>query len=148
LNYLLLIAIVVIAGCNENAAKEVAVTEAVKTDTVNSLTSQHTSSNSLDWDGTYLGVLPCADCKGIATEITLTKELTYSMKTSYLGKGDTAAVIKGNFTWNAAGNTITLSGLSFRPSQYFVGENNLTQLDMAGKKITGSLADKYLLKKQ
>ena len=31
----------------------------------------HTTMNSLDWDGTYTGILPCADCKGIETNITL-----------------------------------------------------------------------------
>ncbi|HSH50375.1 MAG TPA: copper resistance protein NlpE N-terminal domain-containing protein, partial [Bacteroidales bacterium] len=27
----------------------------------------HTSEISLDWQGTYKGVLPCADCPGIET---------------------------------------------------------------------------------
>ena len=34
------------------------------------------------------------------------------------------------------------------PKFYFVGENTLTQLDMEGKKITGSLAEEYILSKQ
>ncbi len=34
-----------------------------------------------------------------------------------------------------------------KPLQYRVGENRLTQLDMDGKLITGSLADRYNLEK-
>ena len=54
---------------------------------------------------------------------------------------------KGKYTWNAAGNTIILDGVKDAPNQYFVGENTLTQLDMEGNKITGDMADLYILKK-
>jgi hypothetical protein len=37
-----------------------------------------TSRTSLDWPGTYTGVLPCADCEGIETTITLSVDLTYA----------------------------------------------------------------------
>ena len=38
--------------------------------------STHNAQNSLDWNGTYKGVLPCADCAGIEKEITLYKDQT------------------------------------------------------------------------
>ncbi|NWF88407.1 MAG: copper resistance protein NlpE N-terminal domain-containing protein [Ignavibacteriaceae bacterium] len=101
---------------------------------------------SVDWDGTYIGILPCADCEGIETMIKLNKDLTYELKTKYLGKDETAFESKGTFTWNDQGNTITLSGLETAPRYYFVGENMIRQLDMHGKQITGALADKYVLK--
>ena len=31
------------------------------------------SENVLDWDGTYKGVTPCADCEGIETTVTLNR---------------------------------------------------------------------------
>ena len=43
------------------------------------------SQNSLDWEGTYRGILPCADCEGIETKITLSANGTYEYKASYLG---------------------------------------------------------------
>jgi heat shock protein HslJ len=52
----------------------------------------------------------------------------------------------GKFTWNEAGNTITLSG-SAAPNQYFVGENALFHLDTDGKRIEDDLVDKYRLNK-
>lgn len=107
------------------------------------------SMNSLDWDGTYYGVLPCADCEGIETVITLSKDLTYKLSSKYLGKSDTAIEKTGSFTWNEVGTTITLGGIDDKtaPTKYFVGENQITQLDLEGNKITGALAEKYILRK-
>jgi uncharacterized lipoprotein NlpE involved in copper resistance len=102
---------------------------------------------SLDWHGTYTGTLPCADCQGIETSLTLKKDKTYLLKTKYIGKSDAFNEKSGTFTWNTAGSTVMLKGISNAPSQYLVGENVLFQLDMSGKRITGSLADSYTLKK-
>ncbi len=108
--------------------------------------NSHNSQNSLDWSGTYKGVTPCADCEGIETEITLNTDLTYIIKTKYLGKGDGKVFEeKGSFVWDKNGSTISLKDLKGRPSHYKVGENRLIQLDMEGKVITGDLADKYVL---
>ncbi len=107
----------------------------------------HNSGNSLDVEGTYKGILPCADCEGIETEITLNKDLTFVKRIKYLGKDNKVFEENGSFSWNPAGNTITLSGIKNAPNQYFVGENKLQQLDMEGSKITGDLAGKYILTK-
>lgn len=107
----------------------------------------HNSANSLDVEGTYKGILPCANCEGIETEIALNKDLTFVKKSKYLGKDNKVFEENGSFSWNPAGNTITLSGIKNAPNQYFVGENKLQQLDMEGRKITGDLAEKYILTK-
>ena len=108
-----------------------------------------TSENSLDWNGTYTGTVPCADCAGIFTQITLNADKTYSLKTNYVGKEGVGENLKGTFQWDAAGKIITLSGLKDKsmPSSYQVGENKLIQLDMNGKVITGELASNYVLTK-
>ncbi len=111
------------------------------------IADSHNSSNSLDIDGTYKGVLPCADCEGIETEIFLNKDMTYVKRTKYLGKDSKVFEEKGRYTWNEAGNTIKLDGIKDAPDRYFVGENHLIQLDLNGNKITGNLGDKYVLAK-
>jgi len=107
------------------------------------------SKNSLDWEGTYSGVVPCADCQGIFTKITLNTDNTFSIQTEYQGKEGSAETIEGTFEWNEAGGNITMNGLSERsmPSVYKVGENKLIQLDMEGNVITGDLASNYELTK-
>lgn len=101
---------------------------------------------SLDWNGTYSGILPCADCEGIETLIELNTNKTYTLKTKYLGKSDQVHSSNGTFTWNTEGSKITLSG--DHPNSYQVGENKLFHLDQSGNRITGNLADKYTLMKQ
>ncbi len=105
------------------------------------------SSVSLDWAGTYAGTVPCADCQGIATSITLNQDLTYKISTVYKGKTMKFYENSGKFTWNDAGSTVLLEGITNAPNSYLVAENKLIQLDMEGQRITGALADKYILMK-
>ena len=107
------------------------------------------SKNSLDWTGVYTGILPCADCAGIFTQITLQTDNTYQLQINYIGKEESVETIEGTFQWNSAGSIITLSGLKEKsmPSAYKVGEGKLIQLNMEGKVITGELASNYELTK-
>lgn len=107
-----------------------------------------TSANSLDWEGEYVGVVPCADCEGIATAIRLSQDETYSLTMEYLGKDGNPVKKEGAFAWNDTGNIITLSNVDGGASKYLVGENKLFQLDLDGNRITGELADNYVLEKQ
>ncbi|MGC9217223.1 copper resistance protein NlpE [Acidithiobacillus sp.] len=106
----------------------------------------HTSRRVLDWAGTYAGVLPCADCPGLRETITLNKNLTMEITTQYVGRGDQIFRRGNEFSW-VDGNTIRLEGMRGGPTLYRVGENQLTQLGMDGKPITGPLAARFILKK-
>lgn len=136
-----------LTSCKKEAKTEV-IDNAAPEITFPVTTTTDNSMNSLDWDGIYKGVTPCADCEGIETSLILSKDNSYVLTTKYLGKSAKANEIKGTFTWNSEGNTITLNAITNGPNQFFVGENQLTQLDMGGKKITGPLAEKYILRKQ
>ncbi len=145
-------ALALLTSCNPKATSENAAnaadSTAMATDTLVA-DNAHNAQNALDWNGMYKGVVPCADCEGIETVLVLNADNTYLLKTAYLGKGDAAPVERtGSLTWNSAGNTVILAGIENAPNQYFVGENALTQLDLAGNKVTGQLADKYILVKQ
>lgn len=109
--------------------------------------SAHTASNALDWNGTYVGILPCADCSGIETHITLNHDGSYTATQTYLGKEDGYIESQGQFHWNDKGNTVTLESES-GANQYFVGENVLFKLDMNGERVKGELAESYQLRKQ
>lgn len=107
----------------------------------------HNSRNALDYEGTYAGTLPCADCQGIYTEITLTGD-QFKKKTVYQGKieGENTFEESGEFSWNEDGSRITLN--NDPAEQYRVGENQLFMLDLEGQRITGDLADQYILRKK
>ena len=149
------IALFFLASCQPGAAKESKDSTSTATDSTamvgdsSAADKAHTTQNSLDWSGMYKGVLPCADCEGIETVLLLNADNTYLLQTKYLNKGDAPAIEKtGGFTWNTEGNTVILSGIENAPNQYFVAENKIIQLDMAGQKIEGKLAEKYVLVKQ
>ncbi|MCS6974256.1 MAG: copper resistance protein NlpE N-terminal domain-containing protein [Cyclobacteriaceae bacterium] len=104
---------------------------------------------SVDWPGIYFGILPCADCEGIRTELQLDKNESYRMVNEYLGKEENKFSYSGKFLWSKDGNKIILV-INQKPDssfQFQVGEYSLWKLDRAGKKITGALEDRYILNK-
>ena len=75
----------------------------------NTMGTGDNSMTSLDWDGTYQGIIPCADCEGLQLVIKLKTDLSYSSQMKYLGKDGRIFELSGTFTWNKEGNKITLS---------------------------------------
>ncbi|MBS3963910.1 MAG: copper resistance protein NlpE N-terminal domain-containing protein, partial [Methylomonas sp.] len=56
---------------------------------------------------------------------------------------------KGKFEWSETGNVITLTPRSSDGSRmYEVEADRLIQLDARGNRITGKLADRYILKRK
>lgn len=72
----------------------------------------HNSRNSLDWAGVYEGVIPCADCPGIRTRLTLRKDGSYELSSEYLERQVAPRIERGKFTWQPGGNAIKLDAES------------------------------------
>lgn len=138
--------VTVFLSCKDNKTTENEDVE-IKTE-VEQVPDMHTSEISLDWQGVYKGILPCADCEGIATEITLRENNTYTIKSLYLGKEETFFEEIGDLKWTEDGSTVVLTNSNDGNATLFkVGENHLRQLDLEGRAIRGELAEKYLLQK-
>jgi heat shock protein HslJ len=112
----------------------------------NDMKAGDNSMISVDWAGTYQGILPCADCEGIKTQIVLSKDLSYVLETQYLGKDEKVFQTKGLFKWDEKGSRITLDDAG--KQIYLVGENRLFHLDKDGNRIPGDLAGKYVMEKE
>jgi copper homeostasis protein (lipoprotein) len=111
----------------------------------------HTSMTALDWQGIYVGMLPCADCEGIRTILELKEDLSFVYQWVYVGKNNDLYEQRGQFKWNDDGNSITLliaETCTYMPSVFSVGENRIMQHDMEGNRITGEMAHLYVLEKQ
>jgi copper homeostasis protein (lipoprotein) len=106
----------------------------------------HSSEISLDWQGIYTGTIPCADCSGIETSLSLNDDKTYILKRKYIDKSDEEIETSGSFLWNDQGNKIILT-IDGDKQAYFVGEMYVIHLDKDGNKISGEQADKYILRK-
>ncbi|MGF1532356.1 MAG: META domain-containing protein [Bernardetiaceae bacterium] len=59
-----------------------------------------------DWEGTYEGVLPCPDCSGIWTRLTLRSDQSYQQEQRFLGKSDTIITTRGKVRWDKKTGTI------------------------------------------
>ncbi len=107
----------------------------------------HSSKNALDWNGAYSGVLPCADCSGIETKITLNANGTFEKIEKYVKKENKTVESKGTFSWDKTGSIITLKDEKGVTEHYKVGEGKLIMLNNEGKEVSGELANEYILSK-
>ncbi len=127
-------------GCKESSKNE----KQEKTQTEEA--DSHTAENSLDWNGTYKGFLPCADCPGILITVTLNNDKTFTKTDLYLESKEGTFEDKGTFSFSKCGNKIILES-SKESVMYAVGENKLILLDKEGKEVTSEFAKMYELRK-
>jgi uncharacterized lipoprotein NlpE involved in copper resistance len=131
----------------EAAIKDTVTVEANVPPFADSVGAEGTASTALDFAGSYNGVLPCADCDGIATTLSINANNSFTKTNRYLGKGDGKPFeVSGTWSW-VNGNIIKLNEVTDAPNRYFVSENKVIQLDMEGNRIGGNLAEKYILNK-
>ena len=130
-------AAVALASCGGNAPRRSAQQEtgAFKPDI-------HNAETSLDYRGTYRGVLPAADCPGIETTLTLKPDGTYSLHEEYLERN---ARFDAEGAYPLHGNLLTLEGSD--TTWYKVEENRLRRLTTDRKEVEGPLAEHYVLRK-
>lgn len=97
----------------------------------------------------YSGLLPCADCEGQEVILNLLSDSSYLKRTLYMGRkssgpGSNEVTDTGKFVMS--GDTLILDSKN-APGKYVKQADDLVQLDREGKRITGKLADKYVLKR-
>jgi uncharacterized lipoprotein NlpE involved in copper resistance len=99
------------------------------------------------WYGNYSGSLPCGDCKGILTKITLKTDKTYELSSQYLGKETKPHLYKG--TYNLDGKNIVTLDAEGDHLKFEVKEKDdmLVKLDKFGDPEQGSPAARYFLHK-
>ena len=119
--------------------------EQVEQDTITSTGDGHNAQNALDWAGTYEATLPCADCPGIKTIVTLNNEGTFTYVSEYLDT-DTKIENSGEIMWHDNGSVVHLKGKDI-DTKLKVIENGLIGLDTNGEQITGPLKEHYNYKK-
>jgi heat shock protein HslJ len=97
----------------------------------------HNSQNSLDWSGSYEGIVACTDCAGIQTRLTLSQDGSYELVRRQLVRGAAPATVTGQFTWQADGNTIALDAAGGAQG-FAVGEGRVIALNSDGSRPDGA----------
>jgi copper homeostasis protein (lipoprotein) len=112
--------------------------------TANGVADMHNSMNSLDWEGVYLGMLPCDGCAEMKSMLRLTTDMQFVLEAD-AGQHEIIRR-KGAFQWNENGNSITLEmdNDSRLPKVYTVGEKRIT---LAGELAHNHNTSHYILEK-
>lgn len=139
---MILAAAALLAACGGNTQKKASADGA---QSVAQVPDMHTAQTSLDYEGTYAGTLPAADCPGIETRLTLNGDGTYDLHMKYI---DRNAEFDERGGYSVRGNLLTLTPEDGEQAQYYkVEENRLRRLDADKQPVMGPLAENYLLKK-
>lgn len=111
------------------------------------MVDSHNAQNSLDWMGTYKGVIPAASSPGIEVTLILSDDGTYRKTDVYIDEKDGTFKEEGNFVWSEDGTKIILTSKEGEKQHYKVQEGLVFLLDQEGNEITGELASHYILNK-
>lgn len=133
-------------SCQNNGASDSTSSSHLMEDSA-TVIDMHTSQIALDWNGTYEGILPCADCPGIKMTLELRDDNTFTERLEYLEKQDGNFTETGKIIWHVPGNSITLLSENDEKQQFQVREGSLVMLNQDGEATTGPLAEKYVLTK-
>lgn len=108
---------------------------------VPSLSSRNVAQ--LDGPTSWTGDLPCADCSGIRTDLTLYPDGTFRSRGTYMevpGPGDSVFTDFGRWTLDESGTRVFVRGSANVPGQFAVDAGGmLRMLDADGRDIASAL---------
>lgn len=111
-------------------------------------TAGTTPRTPADWAGTYRGTLPCADCPGVVTTITLRPDGSFARRSAYIDRNGPAYVATGTASWDGTGGTLVLKEPGDAMAMRYIADAaTLTQLDGKGARIAGPNAALFVLHK-
>ena len=104
---------------------------------------------SLDFHGVFYGFLPCSDCNGIKTTLSLKQKNNYLLVTQPARESSREYYEKGKYSWNDETRTVVLTPRKASTTrQYYIeNEGTLIQLNADGTRIIGDEADDYILRR-
>ena len=134
-------------GNDKESVQSTTTTDSIVVDTI---ADHHNAKNSLDYEGTYEGILPCikSDCKEIELSLKLMPDNMFVYSTKRLGVDKEELMTTGTYHFEADGNTIVLEQIANVPNSFFISEGKIYQLDKDQKKIEGTDAEKFILLKK
>jgi heat shock protein HslJ len=143
MRYLLLaLFAVALAGCQPEKTTELPVAPSAEADPA-PVIDMHTSRIALDWAGMYEGLLVCADCAGIHTQLTLERDGRFEIVTRRLVRDAEPSSARGQFDWEAGGNIIGLDAEG-DGQRFAVGEGRLLLLEAGQTQPAWDRADATL----
>lgn len=99
--------------------------------------------------GVFYGFIPCNDCNGIKTTLSLKQNNNYLLVTQPARESSREFYEKGKYSWNDENHTVVLTPRKESITrQYLIeDEGTLIQLNDNGARVTGESADRYILRR-
>ena len=94
--------------------------------------------------GTYEGTLPCADCPGLKTLMTINTDSTFHMEETYLERSESPIITEG--TWSLDKDVITFTTGDYKFEYKVISEKEIKWAPN-GQEITDTDLNWSLLKK-
>jgi hypothetical protein len=107
------------------------------------------TDKSLDFHGVFYGFLPCNDCNGIKTTLSLKQNNNYLLVTQPAKESSREFYEKGKYSWNDEDHTVVLTpkkGGTIKRHYYIENEGMLIQLNEDGTRMTNE-AGRYVLQR-
>ncbi|MBN1989685.1 MAG: copper resistance protein NlpE N-terminal domain-containing protein [Bacteroidales bacterium] len=117
--------------------------------TMVSCSSVSKNEESIELDGKYVGVLPCASCPGIETTFNFSANGTLLKSTNYIDNGVVDVDLPGY--WHVEDDSIICISWQVKaPMEYYkqTSDSTIVMLSSDKSEITGELAPFYVLRKQ
>lgn len=93
----------------------------------------------------FSGIVPCADCEGIAFRLHFYANSRYQSSSMYVGESNETFIEEGS--WRAVGDsTIVLKNQEGTEKSFRLDNSRLLMLDRDGKEVQGELASRYILR--
>ncbi len=104
---------------------------------------------SQDFHGVFYGFLPCNDCNGIKTTLSLKQKNNYLLVTQPARDSSKEFYEKGKYTWNEENHTLVLTPRKeATPRQYLIkDEGTIIQLNSDGTQMSEELEESYTLRR-
>ena len=114
----LFISALLLTACQDNSTSKESLSDSLEVKKQQQQTTASVTITNASWPGTYSGTVPCADCPGIKTELTLLADNTYELKQVYLESKVDEIKNQGSFIWMADSSGIELVGLKDTPINF------------------------------
>ena len=132
-----------LSACSKPENK--ATTSVEQNSSVQNHSTTATATDQLSWVGDYKGVLPCADCAGIETELELKADQSYELTEEYLGKQSGELKAKGHFSFDAEQKNLIRLDSQGQNRKFLLGEHFVELRDLqTGQAINSNLNYKLM----
>ncbi|MCF8239339.1 MAG: copper resistance protein NlpE N-terminal domain-containing protein [Saprospiraceae bacterium] len=97
--------------------------------------------------GSFHGLLPCADCPGIACTLTLNADQTYSLEQRNMDREIESTITRGSFQYKRSGRIVLTEQIAGMNHLQVVDET-LVLVDDEGQQVRTEFPENYILKRE